>query len=364
LISALSYDKYLAVVARNSTFAYKGKATDVRLVAADLDATHIVEGSARRAGNRVRLTAQLIDAETGHHMWSERFDRDLNDIFGLQDQLVEAIASKLTPSLWDSMGRKMQRSNSIDAWDLTLQGEFQLSKYTEEGLLASIELFGRARDLEPDFAVPVASSALSWMSLHFVGSRRDGVNPFQRGLADAEMAYKIDPTDYRALNALAWANCVRGQPSEGKEFASRMIEMNPYAAVGYHWYALALCSLGELNDAVEAGTQAWRLARREPWRFDTANDLGYTHYLMGRYEAAIEWGEECLRLYDFLQSHILSAAAYAQRGRPEQAAPHVKAVLASRPDFSLKHWRHRIVYIRDEDRDHLVNGLHMAGLPS
>lgn len=297
-------------------------------------------------------------------MWSDRFDRDLDDIFGLQDELVDEIVSKLAPSLWDSAGRQLQRSDSIDAWDLTLQGEFQRSKGTKDGLLASIGLFDRARELEPDFAAPVASSALSWLSLYFLGWRRDGVNTFQRGLADAETAYQIDPTDYRALRALSWANCVSGRPAEGKELASRMIEMNPYAAIGYHWYALALCSLGERNDAVEAGSQAWRLARHEPWRFDTANDLGYTHYLGGNYEAAIEWGEECLRLFDFLQSHFLLAAAYAQTGRSEEAAHHADAVLVSRPDFSLSRWRRRIVYVRDEDRDHLVKGLLNAGLPS
>ena len=364
LISALSYDKYLAVVARNSTFAYKGAATDVRLIAGELDATHVVEGSARRVGNRVRVTAQLIDAETGHHIWSERLDRDLVDIFDLQDDLVTAIASKLTPSLWEAQGRRRQRSTSIDAWDLTLRGEFQASTFTEEGLLAGIDLFDKARGLEPDFAAPAAASALSWMTLHFLGWRRDGTNAFQRGLADAELAHQIDPSDYRALTALAWARCIAGEPAEGKKLTDRMIEMNPFGGIGYHWRGLALCSLGDHAEAIESQTEAWRLGHHEPWHFDTANDLGYSHYLSGNYEAAIEWGEECLRLLDFLQSHILLAAAYAQADRQEEAAPHVDAVLASRPDFNPTKWRRRIVYTRDEDRDHLVKGLQKAGLPS
>jgi adenylate cyclase len=364
LISALSYDKYLGVVARNSTFAYKGVATDVRLIAAELDATHVVEGSARRVGSRIRVTAQLIDAETGHHIWSERLDRDLVEIFDLQDELVTAIASKLTPSLWKAQGQGRRRSASVDAWDLTARGEFHYSRFTEEGLLAAIELYDKARALEPDFAAPVAGSAQSWMALYFFGWRRDGVDTFQRGLADAELAHRIDPSDYRALNALAFARCVVGEPGEAKKLTDRMIEINPFAGIGYHWRGLALCILGDYDAAVESYTEAWRLGRHEPWHFDTATDLGYTHYLSGNYDAAIEWGVECLRIQDFLQCRILLAAAYAQANRPEEAAPHVDAVLASRPGFSLTKWRSRTVYTRDEDRDHLVKGLHKAGLPS
>lgn len=364
LISALSYDKYLAVVARNSTFVYKGKATDVRLVAKELDATHVVEGSVRRVGNRVRVTAQLIDADTGHHIWSERLDRELGDIFDLQDDLVGAIASKLTPSLWESEGRRRQRSKSFDAWDLTLRGEFQISSFSEDGLLAGIELFDKARALEPDFAAPVAGAALSWMTLHFLGWRSEGVNPFQRGVADAELAHQIDPTDYRALTALAWARCIAGEPADAKKLTDRMIEMNPFGAIGYHWRGLALCCLGDHLQAIESQTEAWRLGRHEPWHFDTANDLGYSHYLSGNYDAAIEWGEEALRLLDFLQSHILLVAAYAQTGSKGEAEAHVDAVLLARPDFNLGKWRRRIVYPRDAERDHLVEGLRKAGLPS
>jgi TolB-like protein len=363
LISALSHDKYLAVIARNSTFAYKGTPRDVRLIAGELDATHVVEGSVRRAAERVRVTAQLIDAETGHHLWSERLDRDLIDIFDLQDELVAAIASKLTPSLWESEGRNRRRSTSIDAWDLTLQGAFQVSKFTEQGLLGGIELFDQARTLEPNLAAPVAASALSWMTLYFHGWRTEGVNPFRRALVDAELAYQIDPDDYRVLNAVAWARCLVGRPSESKDLTARMIEMNPFGPFGHHLHGLSLCSLGEYSAAIESQTEAWRLGRHEPWRFDIASDLGYSHYLMGNYDAAIEWGEECLRLLDFLQSHILLAAAFAQKDRFDAAKPHVEAILTARPEFSMAKWRSRIVYIREEDRNHLVDGLSKAGLP-
>ena len=362
LITALSYDRNLAVVARSSTFAYKGTAKDTRIIARELDATHIVEGSARKAGKRVRVTAQLIDAETGHHVWAERFDRDLEEVFVLQDELVDAIASRLVPSLWDSAGRDPTRTASVDAWDLTIRGEFQTSKFTQEELLAGIELFTQARTIEPEFAPPIAGSALGWLTLYFLGWREDEINPFQRGVRDAETAHRLDPSNYRALTVMAMARCVEGRPEEGIALASQAIELNPFGGLGYHWLGLGYCILGDREKAIETQTEAWRLGRHEPWHFDTANDLAYSHYLAGNYEAAIEWGLECLRLLEFLQSRIVLAAAYAELDRVNEAQPHVEAVVTARSDFSLDRFRSHIVYIKDEDRDHLVEGLMKAGL--
>ena len=250
----------------------------------------------------------------------------------------------------------------MDAWDLTIRGEFQSSKYTQEELLAGIELFTQARTIEPEFSPPIAGAAVSWLILYFLGWREDGINPFQLGVRDAKTAHRLDPNNYRALTAMAIAECVDGRPEEGVALAIRMIELNPFGAFGYHWLGLGFCSLGDREKAVEAQTEAWRLCRHEPWHFDTANDLAWSHYFAGNYEAAIEWGLECLKLLEFLQSRIVLAAAYAQLDRVNEAHPHVEAVLTARPDFSLDRFRSHIVYVKDEDRDHLVEGLMKAGL--
>ena len=364
LITALSYDQTLGVVARNSTFAFRGTATDVRTIARELDATHIVEGSARKAGKRIRVTAQLIDAETGHHLWAERFDRDLTDIFEVQDELVDAIASRLAPSLWDSAGRYRSSTTSIDAWDLTIQGEFQINKFTTEGLLAGIELLDRARLLEPDFAPPIARSGMAWLALYFMGWRSQDVNPWERGQEDAERAHRLDPDNYRALSALAMARTVAGKPLEGIDLARRMIDLNPHAAFGFHSLGLGLSGVGHHHEAIASYTEAWRLGRHEPWHFDTAVDLAYSHYLSHQYEASVEWGRESLRLLDdYLQAHIALAAAYAQLGRSTEGQSNVDAILDARPDFSRARYRSHVVYTLDEDRDHILDGLIKAGLP-
>ena len=143
-----------------------------------------------------------------------------------------------------------------------------------------------------------------------------------------------------------------------------MIELNPHAANGYHWLGLGLAASGQPDASITPYTQAWRLGRHEPWRYDTANDLAYVHYLVGNYESAITWGQRSLERHDdYLQAHVVLAAAYAQLGRSTEGRQHVDAILATRPNFSTGKFRSRLVYTRQEDRDQIVNGLLKAGLP-
>ena len=366
LLTALSYDQNLAVVARNSTFAYKGRASDIRTIARELDATHIVEGSVRRAGTQVRVTAQLIDAETGHHIWAERYDRDLVDIFELQDELVDSITAKLRPAFWETAEtrRAVLDSKSVNAWDLTIQGQYQVNTRTREGFLKGIKLFDAARELEPTLVAPVAGSAEAWLSLAFFGWRSEDVNPWEKGLAAAEDAYRLDPNNYAALVAVSAAKIVTRSPDEGAKYARRAIEINPHAANGYHFLALSLTVGGKPEESIPASTQAWQLSRYEPWHHDTASDLAYSHYLIGNYEAALTWGQQSLQLFDdFLQVHIVLAATYAQLGRTDEGQPHVETVLKFRPDFSCEKHRSRLLYTREEHRDHIIAGLLKAGLP-
>ncbi len=367
LLTALSYNRDLGVIARNSTFAYKGSATDVRVVARELDATHVVEGSVRKAGDRVRVTAQLIDAETGHHVWAERYDRKLDDIFELQDELVTAIAAKLSPTLWDAAAkRRMTRDErSLDAWDLTIRGRFEYNKMTVDGLLAGIALFERARELEPDFVAPLSGAAGAWLVLGVHGWRDGGTNPIERGLALAEAVKKHDSDDYWALSTLAAASVMSGRPTDGLQYARRMIEANPHASAGFHMLGANLTAIGHLEEAIAASTEAWRLAGHEPMRYDIANDLAYGHYLAGAYDAALTWGEQAIALVPgYFQTLVLLAAACGQLDRIEEGRRYVDAVLAARPDFSCARYRSRIVYRRDQDRDHIVDGLVKAGLPA
>lgn len=365
LLTALSYDKSLAVVARNSTFAYKGAAVNVRTMARELDATHVVEGSVRRAGGRVRVTAQLIDAETGHHVWAERYDRNLDDIFALQDELVDAIAAKLRPSLWAANERRSgQGLKSTDAWDLYLRGQHELNQHSIDGFLTSLELFGQARELEPDFVAPVVASAGAWMLLALNGWRQDDIDPWIRGIAAARDAYRLDSDDYGSLTTMAAVSTITRESDDGLRYAQRAIEINPQGFSGYHMLGANLNASGRPGDALEALTQAWRLGRHEPFRYDIANDLLWSHYMSGNYDAALSWGQRAVRLNSvYLQAHLGLAATYAQLGNVEAGRPHVDKILDARPNFSVAKHRTRILYRGEEHKDRIAAGLLGAGLP-
>lgn len=366
LLTALSYDKNLAVVARNSTFAYKGAEVSIRTIARELDATHVVEGSVRRAGDRVRVTAQLIDAETGHHVWAERYDRELDDIFALQDELVDAIAARLRPSLWEAANdrRSGHDRKSTDAWDLYLRGQYELNKHSIDGFLSSLELFDQARELEPDFLAPVVASASAWMLLALNGWRQDDIDPWTRGIAAANDAYRLDSDDYGALATMAGASTITREPDKGLRHAQRAIEINPQGFSGFHMLGANLNAAGRPKDALEALTQAWRRGRHEPFRYDIANDLLWSHYMIGNYDAALSWGQQAVQLNNiYLQAHLGLAATYAQLEKIEAGQPHVDKILESRPNFSVAKYRTRILYRGNEHKDHIVAGLLSAGLP-
>ncbi len=366
LITALSFDRSLAVVARNSTFAYRDNPADVRTVARELDATHVVEGSVRRSEDQLRITAQLIDAESGHHIWAERYDRTLADIFELQDELVEVITARLRPTIMSIEGRRRAstEAQSFDAWDLTLQGWFHANKHTTEGFRKGVDLMEQARELEPTFVPAVTGAALIWMWLALSGWRHDAVNPWERAQDASDLAYRLDPDDYDAMLARSVTKSFVGDPVEGARLARRLIDINPHAAIGHHCLGIGLYLDGKSDEAIPVQTDAWRLGRHEPWRYDTANDLAYSHYLISNYEAAVTWGEQALLLVDdWLQTRIILAAAYGQLDRSDGGRPHVEAILEHRPAFSCTKHRERLLFTRQEDREHITQGLLRAGLP-
>jgi adenylate cyclase len=365
LITALSRDRDLAVIARNSTFAFKGSPTDIRNIARELDATHVVEGSVRKSGSRVRITAQLIDAETGHHAWAERYDRDLHDIFAVQDEVVEAIVTRLRPTLWESgRARSPREVTPVDAWDLTMQGLFHANTNSIDGLLKAIEFYEQAREVEPGFVPAVSRSAGAWLMLAMFGWRGTGSHPLERGREDLLLALSLDPHDFLSLCTEAALAGIDGRPHDGVTAARRAIEANPHASFGHHMLGTNLDKSGDQAAAIEALTEAWRLGAHEPLKYDIAMDLGYAHYMEGHYEAAHEWGRQSIRLVDsYLQSRLLMAATCARLGLSEETRAHVASVLQVRPDFSLSRYASRLGYAASEHREALVEGLLQAGLP-
>ena len=365
LITALSLHRNLRVVARNSTFVYKDRAGDVRKTARELDATHVVEGSIRRAGNRVRVTAQLIEAESGHHLWADRYDRELDDIFDLQDEIVHEIAGHIHPTLERTEGEKLRHAGpeELDVWDLTLRARWYAFLNTRDGAEEAIRLLEIAAERDPDFAAARVQLAMVWTIAALSRWRIEGRDPFDEIDRRAREAYRLDPVAPGAIAVLGYAEVFAGNLATADDLARRAIGKAPHDALVLNLIGLVELFRGDEEAAVEHLSNAWRLASHEPWRYVIANNLAFAHYLAGRYEAALVWAGQGLEAGDYLQLRAVSAAALGQLERLDEAAHQISFVLASRPETTAAELLRNIRWQRPNDVEHYREGLIKAGLP-
>jgi adenylate cyclase len=365
LITALSRYPDLRVIARNSTFAYLGRVGDVRAVARELDATHVVEGSVRRAGDQVRVSAQLIEAESGHHIWAERYDRDLADVFEVQDEIVREIAAHIHPAIERVEGEKRARADpaGLDAWDLLLRSRWQYHTNTREGCEEAIRLAELAVERDPSFALAHAGLVAYWITAGFnrwhIGERR----ATEEIARHAFIAQELDPHDAVSMSLAAVAHAFARDFEQAEDLSKRAVALAPYdpsvllsvGAVAY-W-------VGDHDRGVEHLTKAWQLAVHEPWRFHIATNMAFAHYMAGKYEASAVWSELGLAAGDYLQIRAISAATYAQLGRMDEARRHLAHLTADNTDQTASDFLRTNTFKRQEDIDHWKDGLIKAGLP-
>jgi adenylate cyclase len=243
IITALSLWRSFPVIARNSTFAFKGKAVNVQEVGRALAARYVLEGSIRRSASRVRVAAQLVDAETGHHVWAETFDRELTDVFELQDELTKKIAAIVTPELEHAEYRRLlaQKPQNLDAWHFVQRGTAELDHYTREGNARAREMFARALELDPDYGRAFAGIALSYNRDMMLGYARSREEAAGNALQNARKAVALDRSDSFAHSVLGMAHIWSDQQEEARLSFERSVELNPS-----HGYARA--SLGNILD--------------------------------------------------------------------------------------------------------------------
>ena len=365
LITALSRHIDLRVIARNSTFAHRDRMGDVRVIARELDATHVVEGSVRRAGDRVRVTAQLIEAETGHHIWAERYDRELSDVFEVQDEIVREIAARIHPAIERVEGEKRVRQDpaDLDVWDLLLRSRWHYHTNTREGVEEAIRLAELAVDRDPSFALAHTGLAAYWVTAGFnrwhIGKRR----AMEEVARHAFIAHELDPHDARSMSMATVAYVFARDFEQAEDLSKRALALAPYdpsvllsvGAVAY-W-------VGDHDRAVVHLTKAWQLAVHEPWRYHLATNLAFAHYLADRYEAAAAWAELGLEAGDYLQIRAIAAATFAQLGRLEEAQRHLSHLTRDKPDQTASDFLRTNNFKRQRDIDHWKEGLVKAGLP-
>jgi adenylate cyclase len=360
IITALSRVRWFFVIARNSSFSYKGQSPDIRDVAADLGVRYVLEGGVRKAGSRVRITAQLIDGATGNHIWAERYDRDLDDIFAVQDEITETISGALEPELGRAERRRAKElsSGNVDAWALLQRGMAHMHLRTKQGLEEAQHLFDRALTIEPDLVPALAGVAEACFMQIVEGYLSDEDAQRERALDFARRAVQLDPQDAHARYALARIHTIANDHRKAIPELEQAIQLNPSFAWAHYALGMAYGTTGRPEEAIHQIEQALRLSPNDPYRGRFLAHIGVSYILLKQHETALDWVDRSLREPDVRwSSYAMKLCILGYLGRFEEAAMAKADLLAMRPDIDLefifRHWP-----IGDQSaRDYLFDGL-------
>ncbi len=364
LITDLSKVSGLFVIARNSSFSYKGRAVKVQEIGSDLGVRFVLEGSVRKAGNRVRITAQLIDTGSGGHLWAERFDRDLTDIFSTQDEVVEKIVGTLAVTLTQGEERRLYRrgTSNVEAYESWLRARELLTRGTRESIAQARAMYRRAIEIDLSFAAPHAGLALAAISDYVSGWALDPAQALDEAERWARRAVELsdeEPVSHMALGAvLLWRRDHEGALAESR----RMMALDPNFAQGYAATGLALMYAGRAAEALEPIATAMRLDPLYPGM--VLHFLAQANFSLGKYEiAAQQLVDRIARNPGTDASRMLLASCYGHLGRAEDARAAWAELLEVNPEFSLMQ-RARVLPYKDAgDFQRIADGLAKAGLP-
>jgi len=366
IITELSRFRSLLVIARNSTFTYKGRAVDVKAVAGDLGVRYVLEGSVRKSGQRIRVSAQLIDADTGSHIWAERYDRELDDLFVIQDEITNAIVAAIGPEI-DSAerGRALRRSTErLDAWSAYQRGLWHVYRFTQADMDAASGFLIRATSLDPTFALAYAGLSLVQYSRAFLGYAKDRDNAIGEAYAFAKKSVVLDDRDAMAHWALGRVYKLRGEYHAAIEEFETAIALNPNFAQAYYMMGWSLALAGEPARAIPHIDKASRLSPRDPLLFAFMIVRAHVYLQLGEDNIAMQWAERAARQPN---AHAHTKAIYAatlQRcNRHEAAARVVDGIKDQWPEYSCRLFEQSFSFKRSQDMDMLIDAMRAAGLP-
>ncbi len=337
ILTGLSRFRWLTVIARNSSFSYKGQSVDVRQVSRELGARYVLEGSIRRGGNRIRVTGQLIDAEGGGHIWAERYDRDLDDIFALQDEVTGAIVAAIAPEIGHAEIERARRQppESLDAWSLYQRGLVDYYASRSETLTVAIAAFDGVTVLDPGFAPGFAMSAEARLRLS-VNDYRTERSVLEMAEQKARAAIDLDPRDPTNLWVSARVQSVLGRHDSAVSLAREAVDLNPNLAMAHYALGFVLGRAGRPDDALPHLDRALELSPRDQFSAGFVTFTAMMHLLAGRYDQALELGQRACRLPNARRGAFMCAAcALVQLGRLDEAKTAVVELRARFPDASL-----------------------------
>jgi adenylate cyclase len=366
IITGLSRLRWLFVIARNSTFTYKGKAVDVRQVARELGVRYVLEGSVRASGKRIRVTGQLIDAETGKHIWAEKYDRLLEDVFAVQDEITEGVLAAIEPNLRSAEIERAQRKSSenLQAYDLYLRALSELYPLTEESYRRAERYLRSAVELDPDYSDAWAGLAdcLCWLSVN--GWNENWEQDNQDACSAGNRAVSSDPENGIALSTYAFALAVlSGEFDEALELAERALRVQPNSVHVRNYCGWVFIYNGEAERAIAQFETARRQNPLDPRAYVTHMGLAAATFFARRFNESIRWSRRAL--LDAPSSHPARrylAAALAHLGQSDEAKRVVEDLLVLQPNSTLTRARTN-PFIHSWMADLYVGGLALAGLP-
>ena len=366
ITTALSRFGWLFVIARSSTFTLKGRNADVKEIGRELGVRYVLEGSVRRALRRVRITAQLIDASTGGHLWADRFDGALEDIFDLQDQVSTRVVGAIGPKLEQAEIERAKRkpTENLDAYDVYLRGVAKTVAYTRDGQAEALRLFQRAIELDPEFAAAYGMAA--WCR---VIQRVNGwmTSPAAEIAEGADMARKAVRLANEDALAFCWGGFSLGflanELHDAIAYVDHALALNPNLAAAWYLVGHLRIYFGDPEAGIEPLTRAIQLSPLDPLIFRAHAGLAYAHFFAGRNDEAWVWAEKALRQPDWLTSLRIGAACHAVAGRVDQARKLVARMLELDPALRISSLQGLPPLRRAEDFARWSEALRKAGLP-
>jgi len=367
IITALSRIRWLFVIARNSSFTYKGRTVDEKQVGRELGVRYVVEGSVRQSEGRIRITGQLVDTATGTHVWAERFEGTLDDVFELQDQIatsiVGAVASQLERAEIERARRKP--TGSLSAYDNYLRAMPHLHSGTRQAIDEALPLFYKAIQLDPRFASAHAMAAWChfWRKLN--GWMADRTQEIAEGVRLARLAVELGNDDAVALTRAGHALAhLAGDLDGGIALLDKALVLNPNLAAAWFLGGFLRTERGDPDTAIEFFARAMRFSPLDPEMFRMQAGMAMSHLFAGRYDLASSWAEQSFRqLPSFLFVVAISAASHALAGRTDQAGSALQHLQKLDPTFRISSLQGWIPIRRPEHLARFVTGLREAGLP-
>jgi adenylate cyclase len=364
LIHALSLQSFFRVLSRNATFSFKGKNLSTRLIAREIDATYLIQGSVRRAGNKIRVTAELIAPESGEQLWASRYDSDIGDLFAMQDELTTKLSAAIAPEIFRAEASAPARASADPtAWDRFLKGLSHYYRHTKADFETSIGLFRQSIVLDPTLSIAhayLATITVQGVQYGWIKSTRE---LWTEAMSLAESSVRLDPQSSFAFGLLSYMHAMEGNHEVAMAAAKRAVKVNPYDMGARGILGLCHFVIGEHERAIELFSMAAQRGNSDP-RYKWTALLAFAHYQLRQYDACLSWTREATYLNpNHLQVLSVRAAALAQAGRCDEAAKATAVLLNCFPTLTVERHLRNFRWKNPADIAHYREGLLKAGVP-